>query len=279
MPELQYIKSRKDFDRMVDAASLYLKQKNSCNLKLKSNSKIDTCSSDDNSDIDIDVENCAEENLNVIKEEKNKEECETQEPSQVILRECKDEIYSGSEKIKVWTKTEELEFMEAKADRKKFDDEMQILELEIENNRKEEELDNLFEKENEVYRDKLEKELTISQIKDWFRKNINYLKDIWSGKIQSDRHDIYIAGGRPARDLIFYTILDPFTVDQQDCAFREMEKVWMKTKEEKRENWEYIEKVLLSEFLIKLYGDFFGIHKRQEYEVHNSNCPITLLTK
>ena len=96
----------------------------------------------------------------------------------------------------------------------------------MKNNRKEEELDNLFEKENEVYRDKLEKEcsyqynnyqqyfvlyfekafnpslhppwenpdygpsqfpycnlfgnffeeLTISQIKDWFSNNINYLK-------------------------------------------------------------------------------------------------------
>lgn len=36
---------------------------------------------------------------------------------------------------------------------------------------------------------------------------LSNVKDIWSGKIQSDRHDTFKAGGRPARDLIFYTIL------------------------------------------------------------------------
>ena len=54
-------------------------------------------------------------------------------------------------------------------------------------------------------------------------------------------------------------ITDPFTDEQLDWTLDEIEKVWMKTKEEHRKNNEYVWKVLLAECFIKFYMDMFDV--------------------
>ena len=50
-----------------------------------------------------------------------------------------------------------------------------------------------------------------------------------------------------------------FSDDQINWTLEVMEDVWVKDAEEKKEVRDYIWKVLMPSFLIKIYADFFGV--------------------
>ena len=76
------------------------------------------------------------------------------------------------------------------------------------------------------------------------------------------------------RQALFYSMItDPFTDEQINWTLEEMSKVWMRNKKEQMDNKEYVWKVLLSEYFIKVYADKFGV-SRAEAEVMLGETPL-----
>ena len=151
--------------------------------------------------------------------------------------------------------------------------EMEILEKDIEAERKRKEEARLKRKRNAELRDRLESEVTEYVIKDLFDKNKNYLERVWSGKIDSTRHKAYHKGIRTRQALFYTMITDPFTDDQLKWTLDHISRVWMRDAKEQMDNNEYIWKVLLPECFIKFYMDHFGFD-RAEAERRISETPL-----
>ena len=116
-------------------------------------------------------------------------------------------------------------------------------------------------KKNAFLRNRLEKELTKSKLKAAFQKNLPFLQSIQDGVTNSVRHTAF-NNSVISRHQLFYTMIGhPFTEDQQDWTLEEMTKVWMTNKEEQMNNQDYVWKVLLPEFYLKVYGDWFNVDK------------------
>ena len=68
-------------------------------------------------------------------------------------------------------------------------------------------------------------------------------------------------------------ITDPFTDDQLNWTLEEMSKVWMTNMRDKMDNGDYVWKVLIPEYFLKVYGDKFGV-SRAEAEVMMRETPL-----
>jgi len=150
------------------------------------------------------------------------------------------------------------------AERKKqHEEEMAMIDADIaaEKQRQEERRERM--KTNAVLRNRLEVEITESVLRRMFEENIEYLRDIEAGRVESSRHQAFHKSSRTRHALYYTMITDPFTDDQLDWTLEEMGKVWMKTKREQMDNNEYVWKVLLAECLIKFYMDFFSFDKKE----------------
>ena len=132
-------------------------------------------------------------------------------------------------------------------------------------------------KKNADLRDRLEVEITEPVLRKMFKNNIEYLKDIQLGRVESSRHQAFQKSGRTRHALYYTMITDPFTEEQLDWTLEEIGKVWMKTKRDQTDNNEYVWKVLLAECFIKFYMDHLGFDKKEaekrisETPLHNEN--------
>ncbi|XP_061174037.1 uncharacterized protein LOC133183101 [Saccostrea echinata] len=105
-------------------------------------------------------------------------------------------------------------------------------------------------------------ELNEQQLHYLVMKNKVYLQDIFSGKIASDRHEVYRQGGKARRDLNHHVHLGLFTEDQLDVVMETLMSIFCK---KHHKYLEYIMKVLLPETLIKIYMDHHNVsHDRAE---------------
>ena len=160
------------------------------------------------------------------------------------------------------------------ADRKmKHEEEMAKIDTDIaaEKRRQEERRERM--KSNAVDRDKLEAEVTEDVLRRMFRDNLEYLKEIKTGEVESSRHQAYHKSCRTRHALYYTMITDPFTDDQLEWTLDEIGQVWMKNKREQMDNNEYVWKVLLAECFIKFYMDHFSVSKK-EAEKRISETPL-----
>ena len=113
-------------------------------------------------------------------------------------------------------------------------------------------------KQNEQLKTVLRAELTEEGIKRMFAENLEYLRGIRSGNISSDRHSKFFESAGSRQQLFYRQILSPFSDLQVDWTEREIFKHW-----DKKQNEQYVSRVLLPECLIKIYMDYFGFIKTE----------------
>ena len=160
------------------------------------------------------------------------------------------------------------------ADRKKkHDDEMEKVDISIAREKKRQVDREERMKDNAIARDRLEAELTEQELRRMFRENLEYLKKIETGQVESSRHQAYHKSCRTRQALYYSMITDPFTDNQLEWTLDEIGQVWMKNKKEQMDNDEYVWKVLLAEAFIKFYMDHFGVGKK-EAEKRISETPL-----
>lgn len=116
-------------------------------------------------------------------------------------------------------------------------------------------------KQNEQLKAVLRAELTEEEIKRMFTENLEYLRGIRSGNISSDRHDKFFESAGTRQQLFYRQILSPFSDLQVDWTEREIFKHW-----DKKQDEQYVSRVLLPECLIKIYMDYFGFIKTEAEE-------------
>ena len=147
--------------------------------------------------------------------------------------------------------------------RKKHEIEMTCVDISIATEKmKQEETEERY-LQNGERAERLREEVTELELRKFFKDNLQYLKDIQSGIIDSSRHTAYRKSAR-SRHALYYTMLtDPLSDEQLDVALEELSKVWMRTSKEQMDNNDYIWKVLLAEFIIKVYMDKFDMDKNQ----------------
>jgi hypothetical protein len=157
--------------------------------------------------------------------------------------------------------------------KKKHEEEMAMIDMDIaaENQRQEERKERM--KNNAKLRDRLEVEITESVLRKMFKDNLDYLKNIEDGKVESARHQAFHKSSITRHALFYTMITDPFTDNQLEWALEEIGKVWMKTKRQQLENSEYVWKVILAECFIKFYMDHFKLDKK-EAECKISESPL-----
>ena len=68
-------------------------------------------------------------------------------------------------------------------------------------------------------------------------------------------------------------ITDPFTDEQVNWTLEELGTVWMRNDRERREQGDYVWKVLLPECLTRFYMDFCGVG-RSEAEQRMAETPL-----
>ena len=171
------------------------------------------------------------------------------------------------------TKEEILDELDAEITRrtKKHDEDMAKVEEEIEEERMKKEERKTRLKEIALLRNRLEKELTETEMRSIFRANLGYLQSIHNGVMPSARHKAFHKSLRTREALSMIT--DPFTDDQLNWTLEEMSKVWMTNVRDKMDNGDYVWKVLIPEYFLKVYGDKFGV-SRTEAEVMMRETPL-----
>jgi hypothetical protein len=129
-----------------------------------------------------------------------------------------------------------------------------------------------YEDENAALRDRLEAELTLERITEYFKQFHPICEEIWEGKASwCWRHTQFYTTGK--QGLLFKQILDPFTSVQVEHANKELSKVYMRDKEEWFKNNHYCDNVLLPEFLVWMYMQMFQM-ERDDAAKRIRNTPI-----
>ena len=130
------------------------------------------------------------------------------------------------------------------------------------------------QKINGVLKERLQKELTKPLLQKMFQENIQYLENIQSGKIHSWRHENFHNGNQGTRQALFFRqITNPFSDDQVQWTYDEMKNLWVNSESDFWRINDYINKVLLSDCLIKFYMDHFKF-TRDEAETRIGESPF-----
>ena len=144
---------------------------------------------------------------------------------------------------------------------RKHEEEMSKVDSEIEAEKmRQEQKDKRFI-QNGLLKKRLRDEVTETELRRMFKENLDFLLNIQSGNGDSSRHEAYHKSGRTRQALYYTMITSPYSDDQLDWTLEEMSAVWMRDNKEQMDNNEYVWKVLLPEFFIKLYMDKFDISK------------------
>jgi len=134
-------------------------------------------------------------------------------------------------------------------------------------------------KENAVWRDKLQIELTQPMVRELFQLNKAYLSKMWTCETESTRHRTYHSCVANRNKMQFSLnpfirmITDPFSNDQLHWVLEEITEAWLKNPQDKRMDDDYLWKVMLPETFIKFYQDFFGLD-RNEAQKRISETPL-----
>ena len=128
---------------------------------------------------------------------------------------------------------------------------------------------------NANYKQRLAAEITQPVLKRMFYDNLDYLKSIRDGRTQSSRHIAFNTNQGTRQALLYteYKYCAPFTDLHMDWTLECMKEIWMKTAEERAANLDYIKKVLIPEFMLKLYMDFYTIPK-EEAQKRTAETPL-----
>ena len=104
----------------------------------------------------------------------------------------------------------------------------------------------------------LQNALSPDNIRGIIQDNLEYLKGIENGKIKSWRRDFYYSGKE--QQLLFKTISEPFTDEQQNVVFDELRKHFLKKNQLMSRFLDY---VLMSEAFIRIYQIFFDVTRKE----------------
>lgn len=127
--------------------------------------------------------------------------------------------------------------------------------------------------ENIAYRDRLDRELDEDRTRKIIRDNFGYLQDVWDGKVESRRYQIFHKGGPAAHALMYQMITDPFSDRHLDWIMAEIQKKWMPNERLHAVHNDFVWKVILAEALIKIYSDMFNLSK-EEAEHRINQTPL-----
>ncbi|XP_059085769.1 uncharacterized protein LOC131882589 [Tigriopus californicus] len=131
----------------------------------------------------------------------------------------------------------------------------------------------VIDKENIAFRERLDVELDEDRTRQAIRGNFQYLQDVWDGKVESKRYQIFKKGGPPAHALMFQMITDPFSDRHLDWIMAEIQKKWMPNERLHAIHNDFVWKVILAEALIKIYADMFDLSK-EEAELRINQTPL-----
>ena len=104
---------------------------------------------------------------------------------------------------------------------------------------------------NRTRRDEMEAGLSKADMKMLFQSNKDYFLKIFSGEIFSKRRVEYMKGGKH-RDRLRNHSFTPFTEAHLSGIFEELELIWLRNEDEKRENFNFVWSVMLPEVFIKV---------------------------
>lgn len=114
-------------------------------------------------------------------------------------------------------------------------------------------------KKNLINKGRLQKEITETKLKKLFAENKDFLQSIYEGETFCVRHVAFHKSETSRQALFYKLVTEPFSDDQVDWTLKLMEQVWLKKAEKHKEMGDYIWKVLMPEFLVKIYANFFGM--------------------
>ena len=101
--------------------------------------------------------------------------------------------------------------------------------------------------------------LTEDNIVHIFYDNLEYFKNLANGNEVSWRYEAFKRGGKTDDALMFRMIGAPFTDQQQDVVFKEVEKIWLNERLMSR----FVDVVISPEVFIRIYQIFFGLTKAE----------------
>ena len=107
---------------------------------------------------------------------------------------------------------------------KMHDAEMASVESDIEKVKKSKEEFVERQKRNAELREILSSEVTEDVVRKLFKENLEYLRDIWNGEANSERHRSYCEGANSRPGLYYIMVTDPFTDDQLKWTLEEISK-------------------------------------------------------
>ena len=114
-------------------------------------------------------------------------------------------------------------------------------------------------KKNFIYRSRIQNEITETELKKLFSENKDFLQSVYDGVTFSARHQAFHKSETTRQAMLYKLVTEPFSNDQINWTLEVMEEVWVKDAEEQKDVRDYIWKVLMPTFLVKIYADFFGV--------------------
>ena len=123
-----------------------------------------------------------------------------------------------------------------------------------------------FSKKIKEKADNLRKNLSEETIKDIFKINLKYFKNLQKGLENSWRHDLFYQAENKAQNerlLLHNSIAAPFSDSQQEAIWNEVRKIWLQDQKMHMKNNKYVELVLLPEIFITIYQKFFCLGTKE----------------
>ena len=108
-----------------------------------------------------------------------------------------------------------------------------------------------------VMGEKLRDKLSAENIKEIIHDNMEYFKNMEAGIEESWRYNAYQEG--KDQELILRQIGSPFTDEQQEVVFAEVQSVWLRERIMDR----FVDVVIIPEVFIRIYQVFFNLSKEQ----------------
>ena len=126
---------------------------------------------------------------------------------------------------------------------------------------------------NKLRRNLIEAELSQPLLVQMLEKNKEYFEKIMKRDVESYRFIAYFESGLSRSALRFLMISNPFTEEQISLCLEEITKILQTGFKELTETDEFVNSVMLPECLIKIYGDYFEVNKK-EAEKMISETPL-----
>jgi len=117
--------------------------------------------------------------------------------------------------------------------------------------------------------EKLRDKLSAENIKEIIHDNMEYFKNMEAGIEESWRYNAYQEG--KDQELILRQIGSPFTDEQQEVVFAEVQSVWLRERIMDR----FVDVVIIPEVFIRIYQVFFNLSKEEAESNIYKTCRST----